>query len=149
MLYQGRYKRRAVAREAETVAHRLPGTPLASNKKPRMLIAAGVRKAFSSEHKLTLDLYNIGRLRTFGATGNFEFNLLVHFQGLESLALNGGEVHENIFSVVLGNEAVAFGVIEPLYLTLSQTVTLLCCKISGQLDCPVVPSAALMLPHGR
>ncbi len=74
---------------------------------------------------LALYFHNIGRLRTFGATGNFEFNFLIYFQGLESFALDGREVHEHIFSIFLGNEAIAFGVIEPLYLTLSQTVPLL------------------------
>jgi hypothetical protein len=42
---------------------------------------------------------------------------------------------KDVFAVVLGNEAIAFGIIEPFDFTLSQTTTLLFTASSGQLDC--------------
>jgi len=89
---------------------------------------------------IILSFYNIISLphwlpADLWTTGNFEFNFLVDFQGFESVSLDGGIMYEYILAVVLGNEAIAFGIIEPLHFTLSQTITLLCCKISGPLSC--------------
>ncbi len=41
-------------------------------------------------------------------------------------------MHENIRACILGNESIAFGIIEPLYLALHQTIILLFCKIPEQ-----------------
>jgi len=47
---------------------------------------------------------------------DFELYQLTFGEGLEAVHLDCGEMDEHILATILLNEAVAFGVIEPLYL---------------------------------
>jgi hypothetical protein len=55
-------------------------------------------------------------LRAFAAFHYFEFHLLALFQGAEALSLDIAVMHEDIGAAFLGNEPVALGITEPLYL---------------------------------
>ena len=60
---------------------------------------------------------NVGCLWTLWTVGNFELYLIAFIEGLESFSLNGGEVNEDIISVVSGNEPIALLLIKPFYFT--------------------------------
>ena len=53
-------------------------------------------------------------LKAFLTLDYSEFHFLSFTQGAIALAANSVEMHENIFSVFAPNEAITFGVIEPL-----------------------------------
>src|SRR5947209_10941098 len=62
-----------------------------------------------------LDLRNVLRLHALLATGRLVGNLGALFEGPESVALYRAVVHEEVIaSIVLGDEAVALLVVEPL-----------------------------------
>jgi len=52
-------------------------------------------------------------LKTLGAIFNSELDLLAFLQVLESFALNGGEMNENVRAALTLEEAVALRSIEP------------------------------------
>src|SRR5947209_15030504 len=54
--------------------------------------------------------------RALGAVGHFEFDLLALLQRLEAVHLDLGMMGEEVLAAVIrGDEAVAFGVVEPLH----------------------------------
>ena len=57
-------------------------------------------------------------LPAFGALGDVELHGLTLLQALETTRLDGGEMYKNILSALTADEAVAFGVVEPLYCSL-------------------------------
>src|SRR5689334_21040755 len=62
-----------------------------------------------------LGLADVRRLQPLRATGDVEFERLALGERLESVALDGGEVHEHILAVRLRNEAKALRFVEPLH----------------------------------
>jgi hypothetical protein len=61
-----------------------------------------------------LDGFDVGGLQTLGAFFDREFNALAFFEVAETLALDSGEVDEDIRAAFAGDESVAFATIEPL-----------------------------------
>ena len=70
------------------------------------------RGFFVSVSQLVDDNYVAG-LKTLGALFNSELDLLTFLQILETLALNGREVDEDIIAAIASEEAVALRSIEP------------------------------------
>ena len=62
-----------------------------------------------------LDVFS---LPAFGPLGDVKLHRLALLQALEAARLDRREVHKNIFAILTADEAVAFGVIEPLYCSL-------------------------------
>ena len=67
----------------------------------------------SGRRPFALLLYDVGSLGAFLAVYDVERYLLTLIESLEALALNCAEVDKNVLSVVYGDEAVAFALIEP------------------------------------
>ena len=67
-------------------------------------------------HGCGLEQSHVLSLRAFLAIGHGELDFLTLSQGLETSALDGGEVNENVRSLGLLDEAKALGLIEPFYL---------------------------------
>src|SRR3954462_12439598 len=65
-----------------------------------------------------LRLGNVGGLRSLLPLDNLELDAIAFGERLEAAALDGAEVDEDIRPPLAGDEAVAFGVIEPLHGTL-------------------------------
>ena len=61
-----------------------------------------------------LDLADVGGLEPLGALGHLELDLIALGEALEALRLDGVEVHEHVVASLLGDEAVALRVVEPL-----------------------------------
>src|ERR1700682_1245113 len=57
---------------------------------------------------------DVGRLQTFGACGHLKLHLGTFIQCAIPFRLDGGEVHEYIFSVFPLNKTVALGCVKPL-----------------------------------
>jgi hypothetical protein len=55
----------------------------------------------------------VSSLRALGAFLNGEFNLLTFFKVFETVALDRGEVHENIRAAFTSKKAVALASVEP------------------------------------
>jgi hypothetical protein len=62
------------------------------------------------------DLRHVGRVQALFSGTDFELDFLSFCECLEPVHLDRREVYEYIFAAFLLNEAVAFGVIEPLHL---------------------------------
>jgi hypothetical protein len=60
---------------------------------------------------------NIGCLWAFGTILYLELYLIAFIKGFETLPLNGGEMYEDIISIISGNEPEAFLLIKPFYTT--------------------------------
>ncbi len=56
---------------------------------------------------------NVRCLWAFRTVGNLELHFIAFVQGLKPIFLNGGEVNEDIISVVSRNEPVAFFLVKP------------------------------------
>jgi hypothetical protein len=65
-----------------------------------------------------LDSLNVLSLPALGALGHFELHCLPLLQAAEAACLNCGEVHEDILARLTADEAVALGVVKPLYCSL-------------------------------
>jgi len=63
--------------------------------------------------------------RAFLSLLQFELNFFALTQGLESVTLDGAEMHEDVFAVFSFDEPETFGFVEPLHFTLHDT---LCCS---------------------
>src|SRR5690606_34912445 len=73
----------------------------------------------AAERRSVVDALDVRCLLALGAGDDVERNLLVLGQRLEAVALNRGEVSEDVFAAVSrGDEAEALGVVEPLDSTL-------------------------------
>lgn len=70
------------------------------------------------QETFSLLLYDVGSLGAFLAVYDVERYLLTLVKSLEALALNCAEVNEYVLSVVYGDEAVAFALVEPFYSSL-------------------------------
>jgi hypothetical protein len=57
---------------------------------------------------------DVCRLRTFWAFRSFKLHPLTLGKALKALSLDAGVVDKQVWAIVLGNEAIPFGVIEPL-----------------------------------
>ena len=55
----------------------------------------------------------VSSLRTLGAFLNGEFNFLTFFKVFETVALDRGEMHENIRTAFTSKKAVALASVEP------------------------------------
>ena len=66
----------------------------------------------------SLQRLNVFSLPALGPLGDVELHGLALLQALETARLDRREVHKNIFAILTADEAVAFGVIEPLYCSL-------------------------------
>jgi hypothetical protein len=64
-----------------------------------------------------LELYYVGCLGALGRVDNVELDLLAFSQRLKAAVLNVAEMNEHVAAFFTGNEAKAFGIIEPLYAT--------------------------------
>jgi len=75
----------------------------------------GWRYLLSQAASEILDRTNLRGLRTFLAVGGDVFDALTFLEGLEAIALDLGEMREEIFAAALRrDETEAFGFIEPL-----------------------------------
>jgi len=73
-----------------------------------------------------LDSLNVLSLPALRAFGHVELHSLPFLQAAEAASLNGGEMHEDILAILTANEAIAFGVVKPLYCSLFHSLVLLC-----------------------
>jgi hypothetical protein len=55
-------------------------------------------------------------LGAFGAPDNFEFHFLILLKNLKAFHLDGGKMHKNIRTIILGDETIPLGFVEPLNL---------------------------------
>src|SRR6266571_1410382 len=62
-----------------------------------------------------LDLVDVGRLESLRALGDLELDGLALLESLVPFALDGGEVDEDVRSILLLDESVPLAVIEPLH----------------------------------
>ena len=60
---------------------------------------------------------NVGCLWTLWTFGDLEFYLIAFIEGFKSIPLNGGEMYEDIISIISGNEPKALLLIKPFYTT--------------------------------
>jgi hypothetical protein len=68
-------------------------------------------------------------LPAFGALRHVELNRLTLLKALEPPRLDRRKMHKNVFAILTANEAVAFGVVEPLYRSLFCHVDTVPCQI--------------------
>jgi hypothetical protein len=71
-----------------------------------------LRGVFRIQSELADDDY-VSSLRALGAFLNGEFNFLTFFKVFETVALDRGEVHENIRAAFTSKKAVALASVEP------------------------------------
>src|ERR1700687_1590995 len=64
-----------------------------------------------------LDSLNVLSLPALWAFGHVELYGLPFLQAAKAASLNGGEMHEDILPILTADEAIAFGVVKPLYCT--------------------------------
>ena len=65
-----------------------------------------------------LEARNVLRLKAFRTLLHFELHRLALIQGFVAVHLNGGKVHEHIFSGLALDESIALRSIEPLHCSL-------------------------------
>lgn len=68
--------------------------------------------------QVRLDLLDVRGLGTLGSFGDLEGYRLALGEGLEAIALDRAEMHENILAVVGGDESIPLSVVEPFYCAL-------------------------------
>ena len=78
----------------------------------------------SSNIRPGLDGLNVLSLPALGPLGYFELHGLPFLQAAKAPCLNSGEMHEHILSRLAADEAVAFGVVKPLYCSLFHLIFL-------------------------
>src|SRR5438876_12257826 len=61
---------------------------------------------------------NVRRLPALRTLGHLELHLLTCLQAAKAASLNCGEMHEHILPIFTADEAIAFGVVKPLYCSL-------------------------------
>ena len=62
-----------------------------------------------------LDALDVLRLPAFRAFDYVELNLLTFLQAAKAVGLDGGEVHEYIFTILAADKTIALGIVKPLY----------------------------------
>src|SRR5216684_2203373 len=65
-----------------------------------------------------LDSLNVLSLPALRALGHVELHGLPLLEAAESASLNSGEMHEYILPILTADEAIAFGVVNPLHCSL-------------------------------
>ena len=71
-----------------------------------------------SPTKFSLAHYdNVGCLWAFRTIGNLELYFIAFIEGFKPISLDGGEVHEDIISVISGNEPIALLLVKPFHTT--------------------------------
>ena len=65
-----------------------------------------------------LQRLHVFSLPALGTLGDVELDRLTLLQAPEAARLDGREMHKNVFAILAADEAVAFGVVEPLYCSL-------------------------------
>src|SRR5438270_388535 len=94
---------------------------------PRPEYSKGRPKPPSSLTGFSLYRFDIFCLPAFGALDHVELHLLTLLQAAEPSRLDGGEMHENILSVLSTDEPIALGIIEPLHRSCFHCGTFLLC----------------------
>lgn len=61
--------------------------------------------------------HHIGCLGTLGALGNIELYLISFIEGFETVFFNGGEMYEDISSVISGDKPITLLLVEPFHTT--------------------------------
>jgi hypothetical protein len=79
----------------------------------RKIKTGPLRDPASSDIMRLLDGDNVGGLESFGTLFDRELHFLIFLKAFVTFHLEGGEVHEYIFTVLTSNEAETFGCIEP------------------------------------
>ena len=62
-----------------------------------------------------LDAFDVLCLPALGAFYYIELNLLTFLQAAKTVCLNGGEMDENIFTILAADKTIALGIVKPLY----------------------------------
>jgi hypothetical protein len=62
-----------------------------------------------------LDAFDVLCLPALGALYDVELNLLTFLQAAKTVGLDGGEVHEYVFTILAADESIALGIVKPLY----------------------------------
>jgi len=65
--------------------------------------------------KRCLDALDVLSLPALGALDHVKLHLLTFLQTAEPTSLNGGEMYEDILTVLAADETVALGVVKPLH----------------------------------
>jgi hypothetical protein len=73
---------------------------------------------------LHLDSLNVLGLPALWAFGHVELHGLPFLQAAKAAGLNGGEMHEDVLAILTADEAIAFGVVKPLYCSLFHLIFL-------------------------
>ena len=63
---------------------------------------------------VSLDSLNVLGLPALGAFGDVELHGLAFLQAAKAASLNSREMHKNVLAILTADEAVAFGIVEPL-----------------------------------
>jgi len=71
-----------------------------------------------------LDRLNILSLPALWTFGHVELHRLPFLQAAKPTSLSGGEMHEDVLSRLAADEAIAFGVVKPLYCSLFNLIFL-------------------------
>ncbi len=71
-----------------------------------------------------LDSLNVLRLPALWAFGYIELHGLPFLEASKASSLNGREMYKYILSILTADEAIAFGVVKPLYCSLFQLIFL-------------------------
>jgi len=66
-------------------------------------------------HSDSLNVLSLPALRAFG---HVELHCLPFLQAAKATSLDCGEMHEDILPILTADEAIAFGVVKPLYCSL-------------------------------
>lgn len=66
---------------------------------------------------MKLQLRYIYSLRSLSAVNDFVFNSSAFLEGLEAFHVQSGIVYEYIVTILIGDEAITFLVVEPFYCT--------------------------------
>ncbi len=95
-----------------TQPERLSVLAIGRNEVRRLRRLRRARPRSRKQIVLTAQLYYILSLQTLGPLNHLELHQLFFLEGAETLALDGGVVHEDIGAVLLGNESKPLGVVK-------------------------------------
>src|SRR5579863_1046123 len=62
-----------------------------------------------------LDTLDVFCLPALGAFDHVKLHLLTFLQAAESAGLDGGEMHEDILTILAADESIALGIVKPLH----------------------------------
>ena len=89
-----------------------------------------------------LDGLNVLGLPALWTFGHVELHLLPFLQAAKAARLYGGEMHEDVLTTLTADEAIAFGVVKPLYCSYweIQDRAAVKCEVRAWLKLPPTPS---------